>query len=166
MVEQTRALGCDPCYREDEGNEPAQLGNRIAESVLATTLKDGSNEANDYVDTTDWVADNEPLIVALTGPGVQSAPDHWQALALDQRIAQNGIIEPGKVQDYVGAQWRDVRPFALRRSDPEEPYFDLAAPPLWDTPDTRAFVLEVIRREASCAATPARVRNSTDWSGT
>jgi hypothetical protein len=148
LAEQMRGLGYDPCYRVSEGAGPAQLGNRIAEAVLTMTLEDGSNEANDYADTTDWVPENEPLVVALPGPGVQHDPDHWQPLALDQRLAQNGIIEPGKVQNYVGAQWRDVRTFALRRTELDEPYFDLEAPPLWDTPETRAFVLDVIRREA------------------
>jgi hypothetical protein len=79
---------------------------------------------------------------------IPNNPDHWQQLALDRRIAQNGVIEPGSVQPYVGAQWRDVRPFALRRSERDAPYFDLEPPPLWNTPETRAFVLDVIRRES------------------
>jgi hypothetical protein len=148
LAEQMRALGYDPCYRATEGTEPAQLGNRIAETVLAMTRDDGSNEANDYADTTGWTPDNEPLVVRLPGPGVQNNPDRWQQLALDRRIAQNGVIEPGSVQTYVGAQWRDVRPFALHRSEPDAPYFDLEPPPLWNTPETRAFVLDVIRRDS------------------
>jgi len=148
LAERMRALGYDPCYRATEGTEPAQVGNRIAKVVLASTLDDGSNEANDYSDTTGWVADNEPLIVTLPGPGVQHDPDRWQPLALDQIVTQNGILQPGKVQGYVGAQWRDVRPFALRRNAPEALYFDLGAPPSWSTPESRALVLDVIRKEA------------------
>jgi hypothetical protein len=148
LAEQMRALGYDPCYLATDGLKPAELGNRIGEAVLSMTRDDGSNEANDYADTTGWTPDNEPLVVRLPGPGVQHAPDHWQQLALDRRIAQNGVIEPGSVQSYVGAHWRDVRPFALRRTDPDAPYFSLEPPPRWNTHETRSLVLDVIRKES------------------
>ena len=40
-------------------------------------------------------------------------PNHWQPLALDSMVGQNGIPIPGKVQVYVGPQWGAVTPFAV-----------------------------------------------------
>ena len=35
-------------------------------------------------------------------------PTLWQPLALDRRVAQNGLAVPGKVQTFIGANWGHV----------------------------------------------------------
>ncbi len=127
-------LGFDKTFTTTSGDTPAAVGNRIAAAVIAYGLTDGSNEAGNYQDP-GYAPVNEPLIVKLPGldptlPGTAMAdPNHWQPLALDFQVSQNGIPLPNKVQVYVGSQWNDVKPFALTRSDPADVYLDPGAPP-------------------------------------
>ncbi len=128
------ALGFDRTFTDTAGDTPAAVGNRIAAAVIAYGTSDGANEANNYTDPT-YTPVNDPLIVKLpaddpTLPGtVMNDPNRWQPLALDFQVTQNGIPLPGKVQKYVGAQWNDVKPFALTRNDPNALYVDPGPPP-------------------------------------
>jgi hypothetical protein len=104
-------LGYDVGYTSKDENDAAALGNRIAALAIDLGLADGSNEASNYADPT-YVAVNDPLIVKLPGTTMVD-PNHWQPLALDSMVGQNGIPIPGKVQVYVGPQWGAVTPFAV-----------------------------------------------------
>jgi len=106
------------CYRIDftstEGDSPAALGNRIAQTVIERGRSDGSQEERRYIDS-DYRPVNQPLVVA--DPGAQMGdPNRWQPLALAQLVAQNGLPIPGNVQRFVGPHWGHVEAFALPRS--------------------------------------------------
>jgi hypothetical protein len=121
------ALGLDPSYSNLTDDTAAALGNRIAATIIATGLVDGSNEAINYADPT-YQPVNEPLVVKLSGASMID-PNRWQPLALDVQIGQNGIPIPGRIQVFVGPQWGDVVPFALERSSPTDAYLDPGPPP-------------------------------------
>jgi hypothetical protein len=143
------ALGYDPNVTTADGDTPAAIGNRIAATVIAYGLSDGSNEANNYADPT-YSPVNEPLIVALPGTTMED-PNRWQPLALSHQVTQNGIPIPGNVQVFVAPQWAGVRAFAAD--------FDALVPgppPRLHDPDTDAAfkqaAVDVIR--ASSELTP------------
>lgn len=120
-------LGLDVAYTTTVGDAPAAVGNRIGAAMIAFGLTDGSNEAGNYADAT-YVPLNAPLIVKQ--PGIELAnPNHWQPLALDLIVTQNGITVPDKVQSYIGARWNQVAPFALTRANPSDVYIDPGPPP-------------------------------------
>lgn len=123
------ALGYDPAYDSTTDDTPAALGNRIAATVIAGALGDGSNEAGNFADPS-YVAVNEPLVVKMPGTTMVD-PNRWQPLALDVQIGQNGIPIPGKIQVYVGPQWDGVTPFALTRPDSSTGYLDPGPPPMF-----------------------------------
>ena len=105
------ALGLDPAVTIVDGDSPAAVGNRIGAAVIAYGLTDGANEAGNYADPT-YTPVNDPLIVKLPG-NTMNDPTRWQPLALDVQIGQNGIPIPGNVQQYIGARWGGVLPFAI-----------------------------------------------------
>ena len=139
-------LGLDPSDVETTGDAPAALGNRIAQTLLAQTMNDGANEANNYADTTGYTSVNPPLVVENVGTSVVD-PEQWQPLNLTEAVTQNGIVTEAGVQGYVGAQWDDVTPFAMTRSSAEALYHDPGeAPHLGE--DMRDWVKLVIERTA------------------
>jgi hypothetical protein len=125
------------CYRTDyestDGDDPAALGNRIAEAAIAYGSTDGALEDDRYVDSSYRPA-NDPMVVADPGT-VMRDPNAWQPLSLGEQIAQNGLPIPGNVQTFVGPQWGDVTPFALSES-PTGPPIDPGPPPRLGDPAT------------------------------
>ena len=94
-----------------DGDDPAAFGNRIAATVLAETIDDGSNEANGYV-ADDYEPVNPPLVVDRSGTTMND-PNRWQPLELEVMVAQNGLPLDETVQTFVGPHWGSVTPFAL-----------------------------------------------------
>ncbi|MFN8602599.1 MAG: vanadium-dependent haloperoxidase [Candidatus Binatia bacterium] len=129
-------LGYDKGFADTTGASPAALGNAIGAEVIAYGLVDGAREQTDYDDPT-YMALNEPMIVKNPGT-VMAAPSHWQPLALDVQIGQNGVPIPGGVQVFIGSQWSNVVPFALQRPAPGAPYADAIPPPTIEDPATNA----------------------------
>lgn len=127
------------CLRPDltttAGDSPAALGNRIAAAVLAFGRADGSLEDVRYVDPT-YRPRNEPLVVAEPGT-VMRDPNHWQPLALERQITQNGLPIPGKVQEIIGPHWGRVVGFALPSSPTGTP-IDPGPPPRLGDPTSDA----------------------------
>ncbi len=138
------------CYRTDyektDGEDPAALGNRIAEAVIAYGSTDGALEDERYVDSS-YRPSNDPMVVADPGT-VMRDPNAWQPLSLGEQIAQNGLPIPGKVQTFIGPQWGYVTPFALPASPTGTP-IDPGPPPRLGDPETddefKQAALEVIR---------------------
>lgn len=133
-------------YAATDADDPAALGNRIAEAILARGAADGSLEETRYEDAA-YAAANDPLVV--TEPGAEMAdPDHWQPLALERQLSQNGLPIPGKVQTFIGPHWGFVEGFALPESETGTP-MDPGPPPLFGDPDTREAyrqaALEIVR---------------------
>lgn len=131
LLNQMVLLGYDEENTSTEGNSPAALGNRIANTVLSFAWNDGAGEAEGYEDFT-YSPENDPL--PLDEPKFTlltiSDPNRWQPLAFgDFALTQNGI-ETDLIQTFQGAQWFMVRPFALRRKSPGSLYDDPGPPPM------------------------------------
>lgn len=149
LINQMVTLGYDESNNSTEGDSPAALGNRIANTVLSFSWNDGSGEAENYVDLT-YVPENdalpldEPRFTLLT----TSNPSRWQPLAFgDFALTQNGI-ETDLIQTFQGSQWFMVRPFALRRKSPGGLYDDPGPPPILGASGDQKFkdnINQVIR---------------------
>ena len=114
------SLGLDPAYDSLAGDSPADVGNRLAVTILAFGDSDGSNEAGNYADTTGYAPANEPLDPESRGT-TMADPNRWQPLSLRDPQSQNGIPLPNKVQSFVCPHWGGVTPFALQPFDPGTP---------------------------------------------
>ena len=114
------------------GTSPAAVGNRIAATILAWGLTDGSNEAGNYLDPT-YSNPQPPMIVLLggvpQGQGVPigTDPNRWQPLAFDAAFTQNGL-QADLIQKYVGVTWLGTAPFAHTRQNPSLPWIDPGPP--------------------------------------
>ena len=109
-----KRAGFDLNNTNTQGETPAAIGNRVGQAVLDAARDDGSNEANGYKDTTGFKSVNPVLQPQNPGTGMVD-PNQWQALLLEVSFSQNGIQTPNE-QKFVGAGWREVRPFAMKRS--------------------------------------------------
>jgi hypothetical protein len=139
------------CYPIDvtatEGDSPAALGNRIAATILAAGLADGSREADGY-DSPDYEPVNPPLVVKASG-AVMTDPNRWQPLEIENMVSQNGILLDSGVQEFIDPHWGHVTGWALPEGgepglpmDPEPP------PRLGDPTSDQVFkdqAVEVIR---------------------
>ncbi|MEM6964520.1 MAG: DUF6851 domain-containing protein [Bacteroidota bacterium] len=94
----------------------AQLGNFIAEQIIAYGLQDGSNEANEYTNQF-YRPVNAPLIINFSGNPVIGNLDRWQPLSLDQFIDQGGNPIGDSTPEFLSPEWGIVAPFSLRASD-------------------------------------------------
>ncbi len=138
------------CYRTDfavsDGDSPAALGNRIADTIIEMGRGDGSLEDERHVDPA-YRPVNEPLVVAEPSGEMQD-PNRWQPLALDRQLSQNGLPIPGQVQGFIGPHWGRVKGFALPPSEDGTP-MDPGPPPWLGDPATDAAfkesALEIIR---------------------
>ena len=131
-------LGYDPGNRIATGNSAAAVGNRIGLAVLAAGLADGSNEANDYADTSGYESRNGPLRIELPGTTMLS-PNHWQPLSFDFSVTQNGIPLGESTQTFLGVNWREVTPFALAKPTPSTISLDPGPPPQLGTATDARF---------------------------
>jgi hypothetical protein len=143
-------MGYDASFTATSGDvdPPAELGNRIAATVLAFGLTDGSNEANGYANQY-YQPVNPPLIVVLSGnPDVVDA-NRWQPLALEFFVDQSGNAIPGGSPPFLSPEWGQVVPFALSAADrtiyPRDGfdywvYHDPGPPPLLGAPDAEDYL--------------------------
>jgi hypothetical protein len=150
-IPQLDALMESLCYPIDvtatEGDSPAALGNRIAATILAAGLADGSREADGY-DSPDYEPVNPPLVVKASG-AVMTDPNRWQPLEIENMVSQNGILLDSGVQEFIDPHWGHVTGWALPEGgepglpmDPEPP------PRLGDPTSDQVFkdqAVEVIR---------------------
>lgn len=139
--------GYDPNDDVTTGDSPRAVGNRIGKAIIEAHVNDGSNEANNYADTTMFRAVNMPLAVESATRSPASDIDQWQPLDLAIAATQNGIPLAAGIQGYIGAQWRDVKPFAMVRATPTSLYGDVGAPPRI-TPTTMAWAVDIIRKSS------------------
>ncbi|MBK1878316.1 FG-GAP-like repeat-containing protein [Pelagicoccus mobilis] len=136
-------LGFDPDDVGTEDQSPAAVGNRIGVGVLEANYDDGSNELNDYVDTSGYEAVNDSLVLELSGASMDDI-NRWQPLAFDFAISQNGIPLGALVQDFLGVNWREVKAFAMDKPTSNTIAFDPGPPPLWDTESHEEFIDAVV----------------------
>ncbi len=148
-------LGLDPDDTTSTGDSPLALGNRIGAAIVAMHAEDGANEGANYADTTSWMPMNPPLVVDEPQI-VLPFPSYWQQINIAEAATQNGIVVPSGVQGYIGANWGEVRPFALEARRPDGLYLDPGTPPVFDDPRMPEWVVQMVRLEADLAVDPAR----------
>ncbi len=138
--------GLDMANSSSVGDSASSVGNRIGKLVLEVTVTDGANEDEYYVDKTKFKASNLPLQPQIPGITMQN-PSAWQPLLLERPFSQNGLPENGGEQQFVGAGWREVKPFAIKRSGAL--YFDPGVVPDQKSDDMRnIWVVDVIRKQS------------------
>jgi hypothetical protein len=113
-------LGYDDSFTSTDysTNSYAALGNYFAQEIIAFGLQDGSNEQNSYANQY-YTASNDPLILELYEDNTSINPNRWQPLAFDVFIDQSGNTYPVDTPDFLGPEWGEVSPFALKSSDLE-----------------------------------------------
>lgn len=136
-------LGYDPTDESLIGDSPSAVGNRIAQTILDATLDDGSNEANNYVDLTNYTQTNPPLVVEEPGVKVTN-PDIWQHINLAEAETQNGIPIGAGTQGYVGSNWDGVTPFALTRAGNDTNYIDPGPYPVMANEEMNDWVVQMV----------------------
>ena len=166
------SLGYNPNDTNLNTSTPTGVGNAVYAAVSAWFINDGSRQTNGTpynpaspatlpVAYPDYPAGN-PLRYAYinsalatdrpgTGDGFGGTltdVNHWQRLFLVNGVDQNGFPNAGPTQNYLGAQWLAVRPFAMARTDSTKPWIDPGPPPLFGTASHVDFIsniVEVIR---------------------
>ncbi|MCA9286475.1 MAG: hypothetical protein KDA22_14720, partial [Phycisphaerales bacterium] len=144
------ALGYDKNVTTTRGNTPAAIGNRIAATILAGSLNDGANEAGNYAPTDGYAPINESMPFKIPGT-VMENPSHWQPLAFDFLVLQNGEIIGAAEQVVVCPHWRFVTPFAMNefnRNLANECYFDQGPPPQMGTEEMREQGIAMLAHSA------------------
>ena len=92
------------------------LGNFMAEQLIAFGQQDGSNEQNDYANTS-YTPVNPSLIVDLPGNETVVDLNRWQPLTLDLFIDQSGNAIPGETPPFLSPEWGQVTSWALTDAD-------------------------------------------------
>ncbi|MBI5803018.1 MAG: vanadium-dependent haloperoxidase [Verrucomicrobia bacterium] len=161
---QMTALGYDTNNISRDTSTPAGVGNAIFDAASAWFINDGVRQTNGtqaapYPDhpagSGGYVYVNPPLATGRAGiddglGNTVSNINRWQRLQVIDAADQNGFPQ-GPIQNYLGAQWLGVRPFALARTDATRPWIDLGPPPFLNgvgDAEFRSNVVEVIRRSS------------------
>lgn len=110
------SLGYDRTFTSTVGSSPAALGNRIAASIIAFGLADGSNEQNGFANRV-YAPVNPPLFPDLPGNPDMLDPNRWQPLSLEFFIDQAGFPVPLGSLAHLTPEWGAVTPFALNLED-------------------------------------------------
>ncbi len=109
-------LGYDTSFTSVDGDSPAALGNRIAATIIAHGLTDGSNEQLGYINMR-YIPANPPLLPDFPGnPDIVDA-NRWQPLALEFFLDQSGNPIPGGYPEFLSPEWGDVSGFSLNEND-------------------------------------------------
>jgi hypothetical protein len=158
------ALGYDTNNASRDTSTPAGVGNSVYDAVSAWFINDGARQTNgipypvtnspvaypDYPQGQGgYVYINPPLaprLEGITDTNGNTVVDinHWQRLQIpDGGFDQNGF-PTGPIQNYLGAQWLGVRPFALARTDSTKPWIDPGPPPFFGGATHTQFVKEVV----------------------
>jgi hypothetical protein len=90
------------------------VGNRIGQAVIDFGRSDGATEGADlcYPDPSGYASVNAELVFDLPGTTC-SDPNHWQKLAFDYLVLQNGIVIGQALQEFVGVAWAGTKSFAI-----------------------------------------------------
>lgn len=111
-------LGYDPRNTSVDymSGDPAAFGNYVARCMIEYGLQDGSNEQFDY-ENLFYRPVNDPLVMTFPGNASMTNPNRWQPLTLDVFIDQAGNVIPFNTPPFLGAEWGQVKPFALTEDD-------------------------------------------------
>ena len=92
----------------------AELGNHLAQQMIAFGLADGANESADYANQV-YETVNPDLELAAEGNDGLVDPNAWQPLSIPVFVDQAGNVL-SETPDFQGAEWGQVAPFALSDS--------------------------------------------------
>ncbi|MDE0363041.1 MAG: vanadium-dependent haloperoxidase [Rhodospirillaceae bacterium] len=90
----------------------AALGNYLADCYIRFGFQDGSNEQNDYANTS-YTPVNPAIAPAEPGNPDIVDLDRWQPISLTVFIDQAGNEIDDNEPDFLGPEWGSVRAFAL-----------------------------------------------------
>jgi hypothetical protein len=135
-------LGYDKNYTSLNytNNNPADLGNYIAQKVIEMGFADGSRQAQNY-SYINYAPVNAPLDISNSGNTSMADPNRWQPLTIVTAYDQNGNPVPS-LQKFVCPEWGRVIPFSMpvasaihyTRNGADYPvYYDPGTPPKLDT---------------------------------
>jgi hypothetical protein len=113
-----KGLGYDPALTSTDyaSGSLAALGNYIGQCVIDFGLQDGANE-KDWYGNRHYKPVNPPLDMTLPGNPTIVDPNHWQPLSFEVFIDQSGNVFKGATPAFVGPEWGEVSPFALKETD-------------------------------------------------
>jgi hypothetical protein len=143
-------LGYDKNITGTTGSTPAAIGNRLAALLLAATLNDGANEANNYAANNGYAPVNGPMPFKLPGTSMSNC-NRWQPLAFDFLVLQNGEIVGSAIQTAVCPHWNNVRPFGMNnfdRSGKNNLYYDQGPPPVVGSNAMRDQAIAMLQHSA------------------
>lgn len=115
-------LGYNPLDTTTDTSTPQGIGNVAAAALISFRHSDGSNQLNNYADTTGYVPVNTPSSVV--------DPSKWQQLQFAN----------GAMPAYIAPHWGNVVPFALTSPSSVRP----AAPPAYGSQTYLAQAQEVV----------------------
>jgi hypothetical protein len=95
---------------------PAELGNYLADRIIAYGLQDQANESNDYANQY-YTPINNFIEIELSGNPNLTHPNRWQPIAFEVFIDQSGNVISSTVPDFLSPEWGHVHPFALKGED-------------------------------------------------
>ena len=92
--------------------DAAAFGNYVAEQYISYGLQDGAREQYNY-DNAYYEPVNSALFLYADETSPLENPNHWQPLAFDIFIDQNGNIINDNVPDFLSPEWGNVNGFGL-----------------------------------------------------
>lgn len=160
------SLGYNPNDQSRDTSTPTGVGNAVYDAVSLWFSNDGSRQTNGipypfsganiptaypdylvgnplrYIYTNPALATDRPGIDDGFGNTVLDI-NHWQRLNVVNAVDQAGFPTSPQ-QNYLGAQWLGVRPFALARTDSTRPWIDPGPPPYFGGASHAQFVKEIV----------------------
>jgi hypothetical protein len=98
-----RALGQDPAHTSRNTRTAAGVAHTACDAVIADRRTDGSNQENEYADTTGYTPLNPAQDVSVLDRSTVVDPVRWTPLRID------GFVPP-----FATPQWGEVKPFAIK----------------------------------------------------
>ena len=95
---------------------PSALGNYLADCYIRFGFQDGSNEQNDYANTS-YTPVNPAIAPSDPGNPYIVDLDRWQPISLTVFIDQAGNEIDDNEPDFLSPEWGSVRAFALDAAD-------------------------------------------------
>lgn len=127
-------------------NGPAELGNYIANEIIAYGFQDGANEANGYANEF-YEVENDTVFPQQPGNPDIINPNQWQVISLTNQIGQDG--NPlSAAPPALSPEWGNMVPFSMSEDDMVTKqrsghdwniYHDPGPPPYLNPEDTTGF---------------------------
>jgi len=136
--EQFTGMGFDPNDASTDVTKPSGIGNVAAQAVIDYRRHDGSNQLGDEPGSDGTPYSDYTGYKPVNTPAKLDQPIRWLPIPFSD--GKGGTVSPG----YLSAQWGDVKPFALERSDQFRP----PPPPAWGSPRLNADIEESVRLNA------------------